>query len=288
MKIQKTFKNDAPSFYIIPTPIGNLEDITLRSIKILSEIEVLYCEDTRVTVKLLNYLNLKIKLKTYNDYSFEKEKNNILENLNSGKKIGLVSDAGMPCISDPGYQLVSFLKENKINVVILPGPTAFVLPIVFGSFGTSKSTFYGFLNKSKSKALEELVEVCESKFNTIIYESPYRLLKTLENISKIDSSRKILIARELTKIFEEYIEGSVNEVLEHFSKNKPRGEFILVISGKDLEQEMNDDIDYVEEVGKLLINGNTSKDAIKEIAQKYKISKNWLYEKYLENKKTRS
>lgn len=279
MHIQNTFKLDTPKLYIIPTPIGNLDDITLRAIKTLNLVDMIFCEDTRVTSKLLNHLNISKPLKTYNDFSGEKEHNYILKELQSGKNIGLVSDAGMPCISDPGYNIIHFLKKNDFDVVILPGPVAFSLPMAFSTNSHKSFTFYGFLNKSSARYKEELQIICSNRdCNSIIYESPHRLIKTLNTIAEINNKTNIMIARELTKLYEEYIEGSVSEIIEHFNNNKPRGEFIIIIEPViDEERQVN----YLQEVQKLVDFGSSKKDAIKEVAFTYNISKNKLYNDYI-------
>lgn len=285
MIIQKSYKNNQKSFHVIPTPIGNLGDITLRTIEILRELDVLYCEDTRVTVKLLNYLEIKKTLRTYTDYNFEKEKKHILDLIESGKKVGIVSDAGMPCISDPGYQLLEYLKENNINIEILPGPSAFVLPMVYAGFASMQYTFWGFISKNKAQAKRDIAEICQNKYNTIIYESPHQLIKTLEMIGTLDNERKVLVARELTKIYEEYVSGEISEIIEYFKENKPRGEFIIIVEQLSKQQVEFTDEYYLKEVKKAIKKGRRSKDAIREVAFEFNISKNELYQKYLEANK---
>ncbi|MFV0288071.1 MAG: 16S rRNA (cytidine(1402)-2'-O)-methyltransferase [Mycoplasmatales bacterium] len=277
MQIQKSFKNNTNSFYIIPTPIGNLEDITLRTLKILQELDILYCEDKRVTQKLLNYYEIKVTLHTYNEFSFSKESQNILSHLENNKKIGLVSDAGMPGISDPGYKIIKLIKQHNYNVVILPGAVAYILPQVYATVNEQPFMFKGFLSKNKTQYHKEIEEIIQAKFNTIIYESPHRINKTISIINIAKPKTKILLARELTKIYEEYLQGTAQEINEYLVENKIKGEIVLIIS--PIEEKI--EVDYVQEVQNLITAGFSKKDAIKEIAQKYNISKNKLYDKVL-------
>lgn len=278
MRIQKSFESDSDNFYIIPTPIGNLKDITMRSLDILSELDVLFCEDTRVTSKLLNHYDLKCQLSVYNDHSKEHVRLNILKLIKSGQKIGLVSDAGMPVISDPGFKLIKFLKSNEIDIIVLPGASAFVSAMVYCDFGI-EYLFYGFLKKNKEKELDILLNLNK---NIILYESPYKLLEVLEIIKNSDHTRNILICRELTKMYEEYVEGNICDIVEHFRNIKIRGEFVIVISHSENE---TTNIDFNNEINYLIDLGVKAKIAAGEIAKKYGISKNELYNNYIRSNK---
>lgn len=283
MKMQQSYQTDFPVLYVIPTPIGNLEDVTLRTINVLNKVDMIYCEDKRVTAKLLNYLNINKQLKTYNEFSYEKVHNDMLDELESGQKIALVSDAGMPGISDPGYDIIKYLKDKDVNVVILPGTSAFVLPMVYTTNKSTEHLFKGFLSKHRKKYREELEQAMKNPFNTIIYESPHRILKTVTEISEIDPSRKLIIGRELTKIYEEYLEGTAAEVKDHFTKTKPRGEFILIIEPYEEKQEAA--INYINKVDEYISKGMTTKMAVKEVSENYNLSKNKVYNEYLNSKK---
>lgn len=282
MIIQKSYKSKKPSFYVIPTPIGNLEDITIRSLNTLKELDVLYCEDTRVTKKLLNHFNISITLYTYNEYTNTKINEEILKKINEGLKVGIVSDAGMPLISDPGFKLIKYLKTNEINVIILPGACAFIEPMVYFCADDSPFVFKGFLPKQKTEYKNEIKKVCEEKFNTILYESPHRISRTLEYIKSIGLGNEILIAREISKIYETYIQGSVEEIMDHTKDNVLKGEIVLVV-GTPCEEEKKD-INYIKEIEDLIKSGYSLKDATKEIALKYNLSKNKLYNEYLTKK----
>ena len=199
---QKSYDN-SPTLYLIPTPIGNLEDITLRSISILKQVEVIFCEDTRVTSLLLNHLNIKKKLISSHNFNEANNENKLLEYLNHGVDIGLVTDRGTPIISDPGYELVKVAIENNYNVVGLPGPTAFVPALITSGISPQPFLFYGFLNNKESKAKKELEELKKEKATIILYESPHRLKNTIKNMLNILGNRNISISREISKKFEE-------------------------------------------------------------------------------------
>lgn len=285
MKIQKSFENTQPTFYIIPTPIGNLDDITFRTIKILKELDILYCEDTRITKKLLNHLEISLSLETYNDQQDNANKiENIIQKLKIGQKIGLVSDAGMPVISDPGFKLIKNLKRSNINIVILPGASAFLLPQVFSTKGEKEFLFYGFLSKKKLKLKEEIITITNEKYPTILYETPHSLLKTLKEFYNINSKLELLVARELTKIHEEYIEGTISELIDHFESIKIRGEFILIVYPSSKRADTKLDQSILEELKEEKEKGYSEKDAIKIVSMKYAIPKNELYKFVLENK----
>ncbi len=270
---KRSYNEGENSFYIIPTPIGNLEDITLRSINVLKSLDILYCEDKRVTSKLLSKLDINVRLEVFNEFSYDSKKEEILSYLNEGLNIGLVSDAGMPGICDPGFKIIDFLKAHDKSVVILPGPSAFILPMVYLSKNDNPFLFKGFLSKKNSKYKSEIKDILSNDLNTIVYETPHRVLKTLKEISSINPNCNILLARELSKIYEEYIEGNVNEIVEHIEQNGIKGEIVLVITPTfDIEE-----IDYISKVNELVLNGESKSNAIKIVAKKYGVSKNKLY-----------
>ena len=219
-------------FYIISTPIGNIEDISLRALKTLENLDILLCEDTRQTKKLLTLLNIKNvpKLLRCDEHTEEKLKEKVLNWIKEGKKIGLVSDAGTPLISDPGYRLVSFLKENKVKIIPIPGPSAFLTALLKSAYPCDKFAFLGFFPRKPGKIKGLLEKYLPLNITLIFYESPYRIEKTLKLLSEILKDRKIGIARELTKFYEEFIEGYPLEVLDYLKKeNKLKGEFVILI-----------------------------------------------------------
>lgn len=227
--------------YIVATPIGNLEDITLRAIRVLSEVDVVLCEDTRVTKKLFNHYNIATLAMSYNAHSKISKVEKIFALLSSGKDIAIVSDAGTPTISDPGVLLVSQVKEKfgtDVKIVPIPGPSAFVTALSASGISSSEFLFLGFLPHKKGR--ETLFkEISETKRTTVFYESPHRIMKTLASLkthlaSAEQAPRKVVIARELTKIYEQIISGTPEELIVYFENNpdKVKGEFVVIVAGK--------------------------------------------------------
>jgi len=223
-----------PTLYIIATPIGNLEDITLRALRVLKEVGVVLCEDTRMTAKLLQKYDIKTPTLSYHSHSGLAKVGKIFELLEEGKNLALVSDAGTPTISDPGVLLVSQVKEkfgNSVAIIPIPGPSAVIAALSASGLPSSDFLFLGFLPHKKGR--ETLFrEIALSKRTTVFYESPHRILKTLESLKKhLDEKRRIVLARELTKIYEEMVTGTAQELLQYFEKNKDKvkGEFVVVV-----------------------------------------------------------
>jgi len=223
------------NFYIVATPIGNLEDITLRALKVLKEADLILCEDTRVTKRLLDRHNIKTPTASYHAHSKTSKKDFILDLLEERKNLILVSDAGTPAISDPGVLIISQIIEkfkDEVKIIPIPGPSALISALSASGLPASEFLFLGFLPHKKGR--ETLFnEIALSKRTTVFYESPHRLMKTLESLNKyIKPDRKVVIARELTKIYEEFVRGNSKEVLEYFNKNndKVRGEFVVIVS----------------------------------------------------------
>ena len=217
--------------YIVPTPIGNLEDITLRAIRVLKEVDIVLAEDTRTSGKLLKHLEISTRLESHHIHNEHKAIDRIIDRLNKGETFALVSDAGTPVISDPGFLLCRAAVENNIKIECLPGPTAFVPALVKSGFPADKFMFEGFFPQKKGRQTK-LEELQERKFTTIFYESPHRLLKTLTQFAEtFEATRQVSVSRELTKMFEETITGSCEEVLEYFTDKKIKGEIVLTIAG---------------------------------------------------------
>lgn len=220
-------------FYVIGTPIGNLEDITYRAVRIFGEVDLILCEDTRVTLNLLNKYGIKKPTMSYHSQSKISKIDKILEMIGEGKTLALVSDAGTPTISDPGSLLVSKIRESfpDTEIIVIPGPSALTSALSISGLSGSEFLFLGFLPHKKGR--ETLFkEISETERVVVFYESPHRILKTLESLKKHIGERKIVIARELTKIYEQTISGSAEEIEEYFDKNKDkvRGEFVVMIS----------------------------------------------------------
>ena len=214
VKRQKSFANDNAKLYIVSTPIGNLEDITLRAINTLKTVDLIYCEDTRNTVKLLNHYDIKTKMKSFHLFNENEITSEVIGQIKNGLNIALVSDAGSPCISDPGWILVSEAIRNDIDVIVVPGVVAGITALVASGLSTERFTFYGFLSSKQKKRTEELKELKNRTETVILYEAPHRIKATLEDIDAIMPERQIVLARELTKKFEEYSRGTAREILE--------------------------------------------------------------------------
>jgi len=217
--------------YIVSTPIGNLEDITFRAIKTLESVDLIAAEDTRHVQKLLQKYNIKTKVDSYHSYSDDRKLAKIINLLKENKNIALVSDAGTPGISDPGYNLIKSALENNIQIIPIPGPSALLTALVCSGLPMDKFVYLGFLpvKKGRQTTLESLKE---EKRTMIFYESPHRILKTLKDFEKtFGNERQMVIGRELTKIYEEFLRGTISEIRNHFEKKMPKGEFVIIIKG---------------------------------------------------------
>ena len=218
--------------YIVPTPIGNLEDITLRAIKVLKEVDLILCEDTRRSKKLINHLEINVPLRSHHKFNEHSEVSYIVKKIVEGSNMALISDAGVPGISDPGFLIVRTCLENNIETECLPGPTAFVPALVVSGLPIDKFIFEGFLpaKKGRKSRLEKLA--LESR-TMVFYESPHKLLRTLLDFDNFfGSNRKISISRELTKLYEETLRGSIKEMVAIYSNKKPKGEYVIIVQGK--------------------------------------------------------
>lgn len=273
-------KVEKGKLYICPTPIGNLEDITIRTLNTLEEVDIIAAEDTRHSIKLLNHYEIKRPLTSYHEHNMKEKGPELIEKLNSGLNIGLISDAGMPGISDPGQDLIKLAIEGDIEVVVLPGATASITALVASGLDTSHFVFEGFLSAKKNKRLEEINDIKEEKRTIIIYESPHRLLDTLKDILSVLGNRRIGISRELTKKYEEKFRGSIEEAIEHFSKNPVRGEFVLVVEG-NLEVKEVVEINIEEKLRELILSGESKRDSIRILVEKYSLPKNQVYKESL-------
>lgn len=271
--------------YLVATPIGNLEDITLRALKVLKSVEILACEDTRNTQKLLNHYEITgKKLISYHEHNEEKMSEKIISYLEEGREVALVTDAGMPCISDPGYILVEKIKKVGLPITALPGANAGLTALVASGIESYNYTFYGFLPRKTKDLKLKLEEILKMNTTSILYESPHRVKNLVEEISKIDSTRKISVARELTKMFEQIETSSAKEILEMLgNKIKEKGEFVVIISpNKDEKlEEVNLD-ELVELIYQKVQNGEKKSEAIKNIAKEFGINKKEVYSLYHE------
>lgn len=273
---QKSY-NNTPTLFLIPTPIGNMDDITLRAINTLKEVEVIFSEDTRVTRLLLNHLNIKKKLIASHEHNEYQNKEKLLSYLEQGYNVGLVSDRGTPIISDPGYELTKFAIEKGYNVVGLPGPTALISALIVSGINPLPFMFYGFLNSKETKRKKELENLKNIDSTIIFYEAPHRVSKTIENIIEVMGNRNISISREISKKYEEIYRGKAEDVLEEIVDIK--GEIVIVVSKEKILKEINNK-DIIKEIDKYVKNGMKKNDAIKLISKENNLSKNDVYNLY--------
>lgn len=274
--IQKSY-DGTPTLYVIPTPIGNMEDITLRAINTLKEVDVIFSEDTRVTSQLLKYFEIKKPLISSHLYNENNNQEKEINYLKEGKNIAVVSDRGTPVISDPGYILVKEAIKYNYNVVCLPGATALIPALVMSGLGDGPFTFYGFLNSKETKRKRELEDLKENKFTLIFYEAPHRITKTLENIKEIFGNRNAAIVREISKKYEEIIRGTIEELIK--ASETIKGEIVLIVEGNKEEKNFQD-LSIIDHINIYLKEGKTSKEAIKLVAKDRNIPKNEVYNIY--------
>ncbi len=266
--------------YIVATPIGNLEDITLRAIKILKQIDLVAAEDTRHTLKLLNHLEISKPLISYHRHNEEVKSDILIEELKKGKKIALVSDAGTPGICDPGEEIIKRCIENDINVIPIPGACAMINALICSGIDTKEFTFLGFLPLNKKNRKLKLEEIKNMNKTIILYEAPHKLLKTLQDLKEILKQRKVVIAREITKIHEEFIRKDLNELIEMAKDIK--GEIIIIIEANKEEKEKDINKLSLEEHYEFYQNkGLDKKEIIKKIAKDRNVNKNEIYKQFI-------
>ena len=278
--IQKSYDKEISNCYIVPTPIGNMKDMTYRSVEVLKQVDAVFAEDTRVTGVLLNSLDIKKKIYQSQKFNESKASSVAVELLKEGKNIAVVTDRGTPLISDPGNVLVSEVIKNGFNVIALPGACAFVPALNMSNINQEKFLFYGFLSSKEGQAIHELEKLKSINFTIVLYEAPHRLYKTLQNIEKILGNRQISISREITKLHEEVFRGSVSEALEIYKEVK--GEIVIVIDNNKNEVDYESSFKEVMDLIKLGVKPN---DAVKYVSKKNEVSRNILYSMYEEGKK---
>lgn len=274
---QKSYDGSA-TLYIVPTPIGNMEDMTIRGINILKESEIIFSEDTRDTGNLLKYFDIEgAKLISSHKFNENNNLDKVIKYLEEGKKVSLVSDRGTPAISDPGYSLVREVVKQGYNVVCLPGATALVPALVMSGFSTDKFLFYGFLNSKKSKQLKELEKLKNINYPIIFYESPHRIEDTLMNIKEVFGSRNITLAREISKKFEEVIRDTIENVIGIVPYLK--GEMVIIVEGATENNDYSE-LSILEHINMYIDLGYDSKEAIKMTAKERNLPKSDVYKEY--------
>lgn len=281
---QKSFKghHETGSLYLVPTPIGNLEDMTYRSVRILQEVELIASEDTRNTQKLLNHFEIQTPQKSLHEHNYKERIPQLIAELMSGRSIAQVSDAGMPSISDPGHELVLACIQAGIPVIAIPGPTAGMTALIASGLLPQPFLFYGFLGRKKKEQQTTLETLKEYTATLIFYESPYRISATLTNMLTVFGNRQIVLCRELTKIHEEYLRGSIEELLDYIEEHPVKGECCLLVEGNTGSEEPQTQIEgsLKEQVEQLIALGEKTNAAIKAVAVKNGLKKQEVYRQF--------
>lgn len=274
--------------YLCPTPIGNLGDITLRTLEVLKSIDLIAAEDTRVSMKLLNHFDIKVPITSYYEHNKREKSHYLLEKLRNGLSIAVITDAGMPGISDPGEDLVRLCIGEDIPVEALPGPCAFATALVASGMPTGRFAFEGFLTVNKRNRMEHLESIKTDTRTLIFYEAPHKLLSTLKDMLSVFGNRSIVLARELTKKYEEYNRTTLEDAMYYYEETPPKGEFVLIISGADAEELEHlrlADLPSAEElIKKYAAEGMRAKELTKRVADELKQPKRDIYDLYLSMK----
>lgn len=273
--IQNSYDN-SPTLYLISTPIGNLDDMTYRSVKILSEVSVIFSEDTRVTLNLITHYGISKKLIALHDHNEETVKDKVLEYLKNGESVGLVTDRGTPIISDPGYKTVKYVSDSGYNVVALPGATAFVPALIVSGIVPQPFLFYGFLDSKDNIRKKELSILVDEENTMIFYEAPHRIMKTLKMMFDIFGDRNISISREISKKFETVYRGKISDIISLIPE---KGEFVIVVEGIK-NKEIDDNISVKDAVNNYICAGFDVMTSIKKVAKDRRVAKNIIYKEY--------
>lgn len=275
----KSFDSDGAILYLVATPIGNLSDFSYRAIEVLNNVDIIYAEDTRNSSILLRHYEIKTKLLSYHEFNQDIKSEEILNELKSGKKIAIISDAGLPVISDPGYKISTLAIENGIRVSTIPGASAGISALISSGLVPMPYLFFGFLESQKTKRVKQLLNLKNLGYTMIFYEAPHRIHDTLNDILEVLGDRNICIARELTKINEEFIRGKVSEIINY---DNIKGEIVLIVEGA--KEEIASNLDPISEIEQRIALGTKTSQAIKEVANEFNLDKNELYKKYLDYK----
>jgi len=269
------------TLYIVATPIGNLEDITLRAIRILKEVDLIAAEDTRHTRHLLDRYQIKTQLTSYHDHNKEEKAPVLIERMLEGNRVALVSDAGTPGISDPGYFLINLAIDRKISVVPIPGATAAIAALSVSGMPTNSFIFEGFLPAKHQARLKRLKELAKEERTIIFYEAPHKIIRTIEDMIEVFGDRRTVVSRELTKIHEETIRGSLPEILKHLQTGSNKGEFTIILRGA-AEKPLQQDIDTAEYLKNLILHrGLSKKEAISAASEELGMPKKDVYKESL-------
>lgn len=281
MKRQKSFEKEMPTLYLVATPIGNLQEMTPRAIEVLESVDVIAAEDTRNTLKLLSYFQIKTKLIAHHMHNERESAKGLIQLLEQGKSIAVVSDAGYPLISDPGLPVTQLVIEEGFPVVPISGSNAMLNALVASGLSTKHFLFYGFLKNGEKDRIKELIDLRYYPQTLIFYEAPHRLMKTLKNMLEILGNRNICIARELTKKHEEFIRGTIQEILE--LEDDLKGEIVIVVEGSKEKKEEDVILPMSnEQIHQYIKDGCTTNEAIKRVAKERGLSKNDIYREFHE------
>ena len=272
--------------YIVPTPIGNLEDLTLRAFRILQELDLIAAEDTRKTLSLLNHFEIKKPLISYYEHNKRSRGEVLLRHLREGQNIALVSDAGCPGICDPGADLIKEALAQNIEICVLPGPCAAITALVASGLDTERFAFEGFLPREKKPLKKHLHSLANEERTMIFYEAPHRLLGTLQVIYEVLGERQIVLCRELSKKFEEIIRGKISEIIEKYEHEEIRGEFVMLMEGKTvIQEEFSDILSLLPQMAQMMKDGNSRRQAAKILAERYGVSAKTIYDASLDEQK---
>ncbi len=281
--------NKTGRLFLCPTPIGNLKDITMRTLETLKSVDLIAAEDTRNTLKLLNHFEISVPMTSYYEHNKAQKGGVLIEKLKAGADVALVSDAGMPAISDPGEDLVKLCIEEGIEVVPLPGASALTCALIASGLPTGRFSFEGFLTTAKTARKEHLEEIKNDTRTLIFYEAPHKLERTLKDMLEVLGDREIVLARELTKKFEEFFRTTISEALERYAENPPKGEFVLIVKGRDkkeIEEEKKACLPKPEElIEKYYAEGMRGKELVKRVADETQMPRREVYEIYLNREK---
>lgn len=266
--------------YIVATPIGNLEDITLRALRVLKEADVIAAEDTRVTRKLLSHFDIHTPMIAYHQHSMAGRAEELLNMLKAGRVVALVSDAGTPGISDPGHELIALCIMDGIAVESIPGATAVITALIISGLPTAHFTFDGFPPRKDSERREFFKSLKRENRTVCLYESPLRLVKTLQAMLKEMGDRPVAVVREATKMFEEVFRGRISEAIEHFTEKKPRGEIVIVVRGasaEEAEEALHPEVSLEDRLAYLMVSGLSERDAVRRCMIEFKLPKRQVY-----------
>ncbi len=285
MRVQKSFKGQSSygTLYLVPTPIGNLQDMTFRAVEILKSVDLIAAEDTRNTGQLLKHFEIATRQVSFHEHNAFDKIPDLLTFLKSGQDLAQVSDAGLPSISDPGHDLVKAAIEEEISVVALPGASAGITALIASGLAPQPHVFYGFLPRKRGQQQRFFESKLHYPETQIFYESPYRVVDTLEMILSVYGDRQVVLVRELTKLYEEYQRGKITELLSYLEEHPLKGECLLIVSGYAEEyatSTLEEDLNYLEKVQMLINDGIKPNQAIKAIAKEYSLNRQELYQQF--------